>query len=170
MLAYPTILYHHHRIPIPYFSPIPPPTLPPLRHNSRFGGYIVAGLKRKFLYLKEFSYCYYERQPLADSGAEPPANAPTILFIHGFTSNKTMWMVVTKYLPKTWRIIILDLPGHGESSFKPEADYSPDGMVEKLNDVSCVACGTAGVGFCVLHVSMVNVASIVAHRQYVTLL
>lgn len=60
----------------------------------RFGGYIVAGLHRRFLHLGDMSYCYYDR-PATD-----PENATTVLFLHGFTSNKTMWMVVCKYLPK----------------------------------------------------------------------
>ena len=35
---------------------------------------------------------------------------------------------------------MLDMPGHGESSFDPKLDYSLSGMVEKIHLVSvCVS-------------------------------
>ncbi|CAI8005048.1 Monoacylglycerol lipase abhd6-A [Geodia barretti] len=36
-------------------------------------------------------------------------------------------------LPRQWRILVLDMPGHGESSFDPTQDYSPFGMAEKVD-------------------------------------
>ena len=60
----------------------------------------------------------------------------TLLFLHGFTSNKESWVRVTQNLPSTWRILVLDMPGHGESSFDPSSDYSTFGMAEKVHMVS----------------------------------
>ena len=121
----------------------PPPSLSPLH---RFGGYILAGLQRKFLKVKNFSFSYYERPPSTLS-----ENSTTLLFLHGFTSNKESWVRVTQNLPKSWRIIVLDMPGHGESSFDPKLDYSMFGMAEKVHlvcfyckqrvDFSCVQTG-----------------------------
>ena len=97
-----------------------------------FGGYLVAGLYRKFLQLDNSSFCYYERPaPIPDQH-----KATTVLLLHGFTVNKTMWMVVSKFLPKDWRIVVLDLPGHGESSFTSDGNYSAFGLARKLHDVS----------------------------------
>jgi len=62
----------------------------------------------------------------------------TLLFLHGFTSSKESWVQVTQNLPKVWRIVVLDMPGHGESSFDPRLDYSPLGMAEKVHMVSAV--------------------------------
>ena len=102
-----------------------------LSHVS-FGGYLVAGLYRKFLQLDNSSFCYYERPaPIPDQH-----KATTVLLLHGFTANKTMWMVVSKFLPKDWRIVVLDLPGHGESSFTSDGNYSAFGLAQKLHDVS----------------------------------
>ena len=102
-----------------------------LSHVS-FGGYLVAGLYRKFLQLDNSSFCYYERPaPFPDQH-----KATTVLLLHGFTANKTMWMVVSKFLPKDWRIVVLDLPGHGESSFTPDGNYSAFGLAQKLHEVS----------------------------------
>lgn len=38
-----------------------------------------------------------------------------ILFLHGFLENKTMWQFIVPELPKSYRKICLDLPGHGAS-------------------------------------------------------
>lgn len=101
--------------------------------SLRFGGYILAGLQRKFLKVKNFSFSYYERP-----STSPEDNPTTLLFLHGFTSNKESWVRVTQNLPTSWRIVVLDMPGHGESSFDPKLDYSPYGMVEKVHMVSPV--------------------------------
>lgn len=95
----------------------------------RFGGYLVAGLHRKFLELEDTSFSYYERPATQEK-------APTVLFLHGFTGNKTMWMIVSRFLPKSWRIVVLDMPGHGESSFAPNCNYSTLGLTQKIHDVS----------------------------------
>lgn len=101
----------------------------PLVHGYlRFGGYILAGLQRKFLKVKNFSFSYYERP-----STSPEDDPTTLLFLHGFTSNKESWVRVTQNLPTSWRIVVLDMPGHGESSFDPKLDYSPYGMVEKVH-------------------------------------
>ncbi len=68
--------------------------------------------------------------------ASDPEAANTVLFLHGFTSDKTMWTLVSKYLPKEWRVVVVDLPGHGESGFTPKCDYTAQGFAEKLHNVS----------------------------------
>jgi abhydrolase domain-containing protein 6 len=101
----------------------------------RFSGYILAGLQRKSLRVKNFHFSYYERQPNTANSTHTTGNIhpPTLLFLHGFTSNKESWVRVTQSLPKDWRILVLDMPGHGESSFDPKSDYSPPGMAEKIH-------------------------------------
>lgn len=102
---------------------------------------MVAGLSRKFLTVDGIEYSYYERAGTAnktDSSGRKTGEPTTLLFLHGFTANKTMWMVMSKYLPKDWRIIMLDMPGHGESSFKPNNDYSALGLAEKIHSVSVI--------------------------------
>ena len=117
----------------------------------RFGGYILAGLQRKSIKTKNFHFGYYERSPLPrngnrDAATKPDAAGttnsahPTLLFLHGFTSNKESWVRVVMGLPRQWRILVLDMPGHGESSFDPTQDYSPFGMAEKVDMVQCCVC------------------------------
>ena len=90
----------------------------------RYAHYFV-GLKRKFMRTETSTFCYYERE----------AKGPTLIFLHGFSSNKSLWIGILKYLPKHWRVVIPDLPGHGESSYKFKDDYSAKSCAQKINMV-----------------------------------
>ena len=97
----------------------------------------MAGLSRKFRIVGDIEYSYFERAGVVKTDSNGRRKEPTtLLFLHGFTANKTMWMFMAKYLPKEWRIVMLDMPGHGESSFKPKDDYSALGLAEKIHSVS----------------------------------
>jgi pimeloyl-ACP methyl ester carboxylesterase len=50
-----------------------------------------------------------------------PAGAPVVL-IHGYTDNARDWVPLLPYLSKGFRLILVDLRGHGRSS-KPECCY-----------------------------------------------
>ena len=63
-------------------------------------------------------------------------NQPTLVFIHGITSQKLGWIPLLRQLPSTWRIVALDLPGHGESDFSEDLTYCIDLFVEILHKVS----------------------------------
>ncbi len=54
---------------------------------------------------------------------------PTVVLLHGFASEKDSWLRFLRKMPKTYRVIALDLPGHGASSRDPEVDYSIDNIV-----------------------------------------
>ena len=101
----------------------------------------MAGLSRKFLTVDGIEYSYFERAGTVKADSSGRSKEPTtLLFLHGFTANKTMWMFMSKYLPKEWRIVMLDMPGHGESSFKPNNDYSALGLAEKIHSVRYCGC------------------------------
>ena len=119
-------------------------------HGFRFGGYLYAGLHRKFVQVGSINYSYFERPPSGSGSGSGSATAAaassttrsnsnnsssncggawagaggkgpvTLLFVHGFSANKTMWMIVSKHMPREWRLVMLDMPGHGESSFDAE--------------------------------------------------
>lgn len=48
---------------------------------------------------------------------------PTLVFLHGFGSDKDTWPSMIMYIPKKYHCIILDLPGHGETTFVDGLDY-----------------------------------------------
>ena len=39
-----------------------------------------------------------------------------IVFLHGFLENRFMWDELSEFLPKSYRKIAIDLPGHGNSA------------------------------------------------------
>ena len=51
-----------------------------------------------------------------------PAGPPMVL-IHGYTDTARDWLPLVPYLPKSSRLILVDIRGHGQSS-KPECCYS----------------------------------------------
>ncbi|HVC03018.1 MAG TPA: alpha/beta hydrolase [Steroidobacteraceae bacterium] len=53
-----------------------------------------------------------------------PRGQPVVL-IHGFTDSALDWVPMLPYLPKRYRLILVDLRGHGQSS-KPDCCYDLD--------------------------------------------
>jgi pimeloyl-ACP methyl ester carboxylesterase len=51
------------------------------------------------------------------------ATGPPVVLIHGYTDNARDWVPVLPYLSKRFRLILVDIRGHGKSS-KPECCYS----------------------------------------------
>ncbi|GEQ99436.1 hypothetical protein JCM17845_00600 [Iodidimonas gelatinilytica] len=61
-----------------------------------------------------------------------PKDAEPILFLHGWTSDRSTFRYQIMELSKTHRCIVLDLPGHGDSEAVPNADYSVDFYRDRL--------------------------------------
>ena len=57
----------------------------------------------------------------------------TIIMIHGSGGNKDNWLYLAKYFTPDYRVIIPDLPGHGDSSKPQNANYNHMSQVERLN-------------------------------------
>lgn len=47
----------------------------------------------------------------------------TVVMIHGYSADKTVWMRFARYFTPRYRVLILDLPGHGETAFDPALHY-----------------------------------------------
>jgi pimeloyl-ACP methyl ester carboxylesterase len=58
-----------------------------------------------------------------------PPNAPALVLLHGSNSSLHTWMPWVSRLSDAFRVVTLDLPGHGLTGPVPGDDYSPDGMV-----------------------------------------
>jgi pimeloyl-ACP methyl ester carboxylesterase len=65
-----------------------------------------------------------------DSGGD----GEVVLLIHGVGSSSTTWDTTTSRIPKPWRTIAVDLPGHGASLAK-RGDYSLGAMASVLRDL-----------------------------------
>jgi abhydrolase domain-containing protein 6 len=46
---------------------------------------------------------------------ERAGSGETIVFLHGFAADKDNWVRFTRQIPKDYRILAIDLPGHGDS-------------------------------------------------------
>jgi len=51
------------------------------------------------------------------------STGPAVVLIHGYTDNARDWVPVLPYLSKRFRLILVDIRGHGKSS-KPECCYT----------------------------------------------
>lgn len=63
-----------------------------------------------------------------------PADAPVLLCLHGTSMQASAWTALGHTLQDDWRVIALDMRGHGGSD-KPEAGYS---LVHYADDVAAV--------------------------------
>lgn len=57
-----------------------------------------------------------------------------LLFVHGWSSDETVWKKQAPELAKSIRVITVDLPGHGQSD-RPENSYTMDYYARALDAV-----------------------------------
>ena len=76
----------------------------------------LAGFERKVAALDGLDMVYYENKT--------PRDKPTLVLIHGYTADKTLWHRFAKLLAKDYHIIAPDMAGHGETLYDPNANYS----------------------------------------------
>ena len=76
----------------------------------------LAGLERKIANLDGLDMVYYENQTSRDK--------PTLVLVHGYTADKTMWHRPAKLLAQDYHIIIPDMAGHGETRYDKNANYA----------------------------------------------
>lgn len=63
-----------------------------------------------------------------------PRRARPIVFIHGLGGSLSTWQLVLGGLADGYRLIAVDLPGHGQSGKAPEADYSIEGHAKAVTE------------------------------------
>jgi len=64
---------------------------------------------------------------------ERPGKGDTIVLIHGFSGRKDNWNRFIRDIPKEYRVIAFDLPGHGDSDKPGDQTYSIDYMASKVD-------------------------------------
>jgi pimeloyl-ACP methyl ester carboxylesterase len=57
-----------------------------------------------------------------------------VVLVHGWTCSKEFWKANTPALAASWRVIAIDLPGHGASD-KPETKYSMEFFARSIDAV-----------------------------------
>lgn len=63
-------------------------------------------------------------------------DGPVIVLLHGSNSSLDTWEPLVKRLGTTYRIVTLDLPGHGLTGSTPDKDYSAAGMMAAVDVVA----------------------------------
>ena len=59
-----------------------------------------------------------------------PRNAQVLLLVHGSNASLFTWEPWAKRLSDTFRVVTVDMPGHGLTGAVPNGDYSQEGMVK----------------------------------------
>jgi pimeloyl-ACP methyl ester carboxylesterase len=63
------------------------------------------------------------------------AGAPTIVFVHGFSLNLTIWHYQMRDLPPAHRLVLFDARGHGRSEKARRGDWSLEALARDLDAV-----------------------------------
>ena len=63
-------------------------------------------------------------------------DGPAIILLHGSNASLHTWEPLVQRLGGTYRIVTLDLPGHGLTGATPDRDYSADGMIDAVDVVA----------------------------------
>ncbi|MCP4688750.1 MAG: alpha/beta fold hydrolase [Desulfobacterales bacterium] len=78
----------------------------------------MAGLALKSVRIGGRDYAYLEREGVGE----------TVVLLHGFTANKDNWVRFVRYMPEIYRIIAIDMPGHGDNAPDLDATWSPHSL------------------------------------------
>ncbi|XP_073324143.1 monoacylglycerol lipase abhd6-A-like [Pagrus major] len=84
------------------------------------------GLVVRYSNYGSYRFCYSSR-------GTPGGATPTLLFLHGFSATKDMWLPVVKYLPRNQHVVCVDMPGHEGTSRTGAEDYSIQGQVCRIH-------------------------------------
>lgn len=63
-----------------------------------------------------------------------PRDAPVLLLVHGSNASLFTWEPWVERLDNTYRVVTVDMPGHGLTGAVPSNDYSQGGMAKFVND------------------------------------
>lgn len=65
-----------------------------------------------------------------------PRTAPVLVLVHGSNASLFTWEPWAKRLDNVFRVVSLDMPGHGLTGAVPDRDYSQEGMVKFTIEVA----------------------------------
>ena len=57
---------------------------------------------------------------------------PTVVFIHGFCENSTIWTPFRERLEQKYQVVLIDLPGHGGSPIESQ-EFTIDAIADKVH-------------------------------------
>lgn len=87
----------------------------------------AAGMQAHSIQVGEYNYAYL------DSGVAE--GKPTIVFVHGFGAEKDNWPRMASFLSGDYRLVAIDLLGHGDSDKPRDVSYKISAQMERLHRV-----------------------------------
>ena len=63
---------------------------------------------------------------------EREADGPVVVLLHGFAANKDNWLRFIKHLPRSYRVLAIDLPAHGDNGYDAALTYDAALMSRRL--------------------------------------
>src|SRR5699024_9942075 len=82
----------------------------------------AAGLETHHLEADDSDIAYYEG-----------GDGPVMVLVHGYGSDRTIWLSLAKELSDRFHLIIPDMPGWGDSSRIANGDYRIQKQAERLH-------------------------------------
>lgn len=86
-----------------------------------------------------------------------PADAPTIVLVHGLSLTQDIWAAQRAALSRSWRVVSIDLRGHGDSADAVSGDYTAPALgadvttaIDELGGDRCVVVGHSMGGMALL--------------------
>ena len=58
--------------------------------------------------------------------------APTVVLLHGYTADRTLWPTFARTLTNYFHVIVPDLAGHGATPFRDGDDFSGPGQADRV--------------------------------------
>lgn len=83
---------------------------------------MTAHMQKQTVVAGDTTWSYYEG-----------GDGPTIVLLHGFASNKEVWLEMAKGLTDHFHVVIPDLPGWGESSRNENGDYGIPAQAARID-------------------------------------
>jgi pimeloyl-ACP methyl ester carboxylesterase len=73
-------------------------------------------------------------------------HGPTIVFVHGLGASRNDWMPTARKLLARYRVVLVDLPGHGDSALPEPFSFAAvgealDGVLARQNPDSTIVVG-----------------------------
>lgn len=56
---------------------------------------------------------------------EREGGGETVILLHGFMADKNNWLRFVRYLPETYHVFVIDMPGHGDNILDESKQYDP---------------------------------------------
>jgi abhydrolase domain-containing protein 6 len=79
-----------------------------------------SGMDYKKVTVDGETYAYLERE----------GEGETIVLLHGFSAEKYNWIRFVRHVPEKYRILAIDMPGHGDCRLDMERDYTVEYLTE----------------------------------------